>query len=615
MNNFLRSFVIMFIIFIAIAGLFSLFSTNNTKPETIGIAQLSEKIKNDEVQSIQIDGDKLNIELTDGTKLQSLKEPEESLSTVLRNYGTDTEKLSSVDVTVKELSSSAVWLGAILPILIPTLVIVLLFWFIMRQAQGANNRAMSFGQSGAKEKQEETKKRQRVTFKDVAGSVEAKQELTEVVDFLSNPKKFTAVGAKIPKGVLMVGPPGTGKTLIAKAVAGEARVPFLNISGSEFVEMFVGVGASRVRDLFKRAKKIAPAIIFIDEIDAVGRQRGAGLGGSHDEREQTLNQILVEMDGFDTDTTVIVIAATNRPDVLDPALLRPGRFDRQVTIDLPEINEREEILKVHSKNKPLDPDVDLRVVAQRTPGFSGADLANLLNEAAIFTARENKTTISQRFCLESIEKVMMGPERKSRIISDHEKKVTAYHEAGHALVAHELPHADPIHKVSIIPRGRTGGYTLKLPERDKRLHTKQEFMDDLAVMLGGFVTEKIVFHDVSTGPSNDLKQVTSLARALITQYGMSDKMGTRTFGEKDEMIFLGREIHERRDYSEAIAQRIDEEVSRFILHAYKTAEKIITTHKAKLEAIMKALMEKETLEREEFEKIVGSPTAPKVSTT
>lgn len=611
MNNFLRSFVIFFIIFIALAGLFSLFSTNNKTIETVGIGQLAEKIKNQEVKAIQINGDKLAITLTNDTELQSLKEPEESLSTILRNYGVEADKLSSVDVSVKEQSSSSVWLGTILPILIPTALVVLFFWFIMRQAQGMNNRAMSFGQSNAKEKQEEAKKRQRTTFKDVAGSVEAKQELTEVVDFLSHPKKFTSVGAKIPKGVLMVGPPGTGKTLIAKAVAGEARVPFLNISGSEFVEMFVGVGASRVRDLFKRAKKVAPAIIFIDEIDAVGRQRGAGLGGSHDEREQTLNQILVEMDGFDTDTTVIVIAATNRPDVLDPALLRPGRFDRQVVIDLPEINEREEILKVHAKNKPLGSDVNLRVIAQRTPGFSGADLANLLNEAAILTARNNKSTISQHDCLESIEKVMLGPERRSRVISEHEKKVTAYHEAGHALVAHELPHADPVHKISIIARGRAGGYTLKLPERDKRLHTKREFTDDLAVMLGGYVTEKIIFGDVSTGPSNDLKQVTSLARSLVTQFGMSDKLGTRTFGDKEEMVFLGREIHERRDYSENVAQKIDEEVSRFISHAYKTAERIITTHKAKLEAIVNALMEKETLEREEFEKIVGMPSVPK----
>ncbi|MFA5030418.1 MAG: ATP-dependent zinc metalloprotease FtsH [Patescibacteria group bacterium] len=611
MNNFLRSFVIFFIIFIALAGVFSLFSTNTKTIETIGVGQLAEKIKNQEVKAVQINGDKLAITLTDNTELQSLKEPEESLSTILQNYGIEAEQLSSVDITVKGQSSSSVWLGTILPILIPTLLVVLFFWFIMRQAQGMNNRAMSFGQSNAKEKQDEAKKRQRTTFKDVAGSVEAKQELTEVVDFLSHPKKFTSVGAKIPKGVLMVGPPGTGKTLIAKAVAGEARVPFLNISGSEFVEMFVGVGASRVRDLFKRAKKVAPAIIFIDEIDAVGRQRGAGLGGSHDEREQTLNQILVEMDGFDTDTTVIVIAATNRPDVLDPALLRPGRFDRQVVIDLPEINEREAILKVHAKNKPLGPDVDLRVVAQRTPGFSGADLANLLNEAAILTARKNKATISQRYCLESIEKVMLGPERRSRVISEHEKKVTAYHEAGHALVAHELPHADPVHKISIIARGRAGGYTLKLPERDKRLHTKREFTDDLAVMLGGYVTEKIIFEDISTGPSNDLKQVTALARSLVTQFGMSDKLGTRTFGDKEEMVFLGREIHERRDYSEHIAQKIDEEVSNFISHAYKTAEKIVTTHKEKLEAIVKALMEKETLEREEFEKIVGMPSIPK----
>lgn len=612
MKQFLRSFIIFFIIFLALAGIFSLFSLNQEKAKTIGIAEVATMVKDQKIEKIEIDGEKLTISLKDKTEVTSLKEPEESLSTVLKNYGVEADALRGINILVKEPSGASVWLNTLLPILIPTLLIVLFFWFIMRQAQGMNNRAMSFGQSTARENQQEEKKRKRVTFADIAGAEESKRELTEIIDFLQHPKKFTDVGARIPKGVLMIGPPGTGKTLFAKAVAGEADVPFFHISGSEFVEMFVGVGASRVRDLFRRAKKAAPSIVFIDEIDAVGRLRGAGLGGSHDEREQTLNQILVEMDGFDTDTTVIVIAATNRPDVLDPALLRPGRFDRRVVVDLPDIKERESILKVHSKNKPLDADINLHVIAQRTPGLSGADLANILNEAAILAARENKKTIRQVDCLEAIEKVLLGPERKSRVISEHEKRITAYHEAGHALVAHELPHADPVHKVSIIARGRAGGYTLKLPERDKRLHAKSEFLDDLAVMLAGHATEKETFKDVTTGASNDLQQATRLARALVTEFGMSEILGPRTFGQKDEMIFLGREIHEQRDYSEQVAQTIDAEVSRFIGDAYKKAQSIIKKHAKKLDDIVAALLDKETLEREEFEKIVGSPTLPKV---
>lgn len=613
MKNFLRSFTIFFIVFVALAGLLSLFSIDTQEIETVGIAEIAERIKNQEVKSILIDGNSLEITLTNDTELKSRKEPEESLSTILGNYGVEADALRQIDITVKEASGAAIWLNAILPILIPTLLIVLFFWFIMRQAQGMNNRAMSFGQTQPKEIEKQQKKRKRTTFKDVAGSDEAKQELTEVVDFLSHPKKFLDLGAKIPKGVLMVGPPGTGKTLLAKAVAGEAQVPFLHISGSEFVEMFVGVGASRVRDLFRRAKKVAPAIIFIDEIDAVGRQRGAGLGGSHDEREQTLNQILVEMDGFDTDTAVIVIAATNRPDVLDPALLRPGRFDRRVVIDLPDIGDRKKILMVHAQGKPLGSDVNLQVIAQRTPGFSGADLSNLLNEAAILAARENKKEVSQSHCLEAIEKVLLGPERKTRVITEHEKKVTAYHEAGHALVAHELPEADPVHKVSIIARGRAGGYTLKLPETERRLHTKSEFLADLAVMLAGHATEKFIFKDVTTGASNDLSNATQLSRALVTQYGMSEVLGPRTFGVKDEMIFLGKEIHERRDYSESIAQKIDEEVAALIDQSYKVAQGIIKKHKKKLDSIVTALMEKETLEREQFEQIVGKPEKAKIT--
>jgi cell division protease FtsH len=473
-----------------------------------------------------------------------------------------------------------------------------------RQIQGANSRAMSFGQARAKEVSLREKRNQ-VTFKDVAGVTEAKQELEEVVEFLRAPQKFLNLGARIPKGVLLVGPPGTGKTLLARAVAGEANVPFFHISGSEFVEMFVGVGASRVRDLFARAKKAAPCIVFVDEIDAVGRQRGTGLGGSHDEREQTLNQILVEMDGFEANTNVIVIAATNRPDVLDPALLRPGRFDRQVILDQPDIKDREAILKVHAKQKPLADDVSLRVIAERTPGFSGADLANLLNEAAILAARRNQKKINQVDCLEALEKVMLGPERKSHVLSEKEKKITAYHEAGHALVAHFLPASDPVHKISIISRGRAGGYTLKLPSEDKHMHPKSEFLADLAVMLAGHASEKEKFGEVTTGAQNDLKRATRLARQLITEFGMSEKLGPRTFGLKEELIFLGREITEQRDYSEKVAQIIDDEVSAFLKTAYRTAQNIIRQQKAKLELIAQELMKKEVIERAEFEALMA----------
>ncbi|MBU0613361.1 ATP-dependent zinc metalloprotease FtsH, partial [Patescibacteria group bacterium] len=442
------------------------------------------------------------------------------------------------------------------------------------------------------------------TFKDVAGAKEAKEELEEIVEFLRNPKKFTSLGAQIPKGVLLVGPPGTGKTLLARAVAGQANAPFFHISGSEFVEMFVGVGASRVRDLFKKAKKAAPCIVFIDEIDAVGRQRGAGLGGSHDEREQTLNQILVEMDGFDISTNVIVIAATNRPDVLDPALLRPGRFDRRVVLDLPSLNDREEILKVHAKGKPFDSSVKLRTLAERTPGFSGADLANLLNEAAILAARKNRKQIAVEDGLESIEKVMLGPERKSHVLNKREKEITAYHEAGHALVAHILPKSDPVRKVSIVARGQAGGYTLKYPLEDRFMHSKAEFIDDLAVLLAGHATEKEVFKDITTGANSDLKHATALARKLVTEYGMSETLGPQTFGKKEELVFLGREISEQRDYGEKVATMIDQEVSKFLKKAYVTAQEIIRKERLSLDKIAKTLIEKETLEQKEFEALL-----------
>jgi len=494
-----------------------------------------------------------------------------------------------------------------LPFLIPFFLIGLVIFFMMRQVQGVNNRAMSFGQSGAREVTPEAKNR--VAFKDVAGLEESKEELREIVEFLKNPKKFTVLGAKIPKGVLLMGSPGTGKTLLARAVAGEANVPFFHIAGSEFVEMFVGVGASRVRDLFRKAKKAAPCILFIDEIDAVGRQRGSGLGGSHDEREQTLNQILVEMDGFDPHVGIIVMAATNRPDILDPALLRPGRFDRRVVLDLPDIKDREEILKIHARGKPLAKNVNLKTIAQRTPGFSGADLANLINEGAILTARRNKKEVGMAEMIEAIEKVMLGPERKSHILSENEKKVTAYHEGGHAIVGHELPGADPVRKISIVSRGRAAGYTLKLPSEDRHLKTRAEFLDEIAALLGGYVAEHEVFGDVTTGASNDLKVATGLAKKLVTEYGMSETLGPRTFGERDELIFLGREITEQRDYSEEIARVIDQEIDKIIRGARYTAERVIREKRDILNRIVARLLEKETIEQEEFDSFFTSGKA------
>lgn len=603
MRNLFKNLTIFILVFLLIAAVFSSFAAQQPKPENISLSQLVDRIKTGQIMEIEIDESDIIIIDNEEIELVSRKESGVSLVESLTNLGVTSEELAGVKLTVNSPSKLSFWLGAVLPFLLPLLIIGVFIFFMARQVQGFNKTAMSFGQNSSKEP--EKKDSPKVTFADVAGCAEAKEELEEIVSFLKNPKKFTNLGAKIPKGVLLLGAPGTGKTLLAKAVSGEAGVPFINISGSEFVEMFVGVGASRVRSLFQKAKKQAPAIIFIDEIDAIGRRRGSGLGGSHDEREQTLNQILVELDGFNTGANVIVIAATNRPDVLDPALLRPGRFDRRVVIDLPELRDREAILKIHAKNKPLAEDVNLRRVAERTPGFSGADLANLLNEAAIFTARQNETKVSQQNILDSIEKVMLGPERKSRVMTDHEKNVTAYHEAGHALVAHYLPHTDPIHKISIISRGHAGGYTLKLPEQDKHLHTRTEFIEDLSVLLAGQATEKEVFGDISTGPSSDLRQATELAKKLVTSYGMSDKLAPRTYGEKEEMIFLGREIHEQRDYSEDTAEKIDNEISGLLSKAYSVARDIIKKQRGMLDAIVEKLLENETLEKEEFEAIVG----------
>ncbi len=611
MNPLVKNILIFFGSLVVLSLVLSAVNVNTEKPKSVSLGQLIEKINADKVKTIDVSGDQLSIIMKDNTKLVSRKEPTVDWSTVAKNYGVSPEKLIAVTGSVKDNTGTMFWLNTVLPFVLPLLLIGGFIWLTLRQVQGQNNRAMSFGQVAPKE-QEEPKKRKPVTFKDIAGAVEAKEELQEIVEFLKLPKRFTDLGAKIPKGALLVGPPGTGKTLLAKAIAGEADVPFYNISGSEFVEMFVGVGASRVRDLFRRAKKTAPSIVFIDEIDAVGRQRGAGLGGGHDEREQTLNQILVEMDGFDTDTHVIVIAATNRPDILDPALLRPGRFDRRVTIDLPDIQERTDILKVHAIGKPIGQDVDLRRVAERTPGFSGADLANLLNEAAILTARGNRTTITFDDCVNAMEKVLLGPERRSKVMTEKEKKITAYHEAGHAVVSHMLPEADPVQKVSIISRGRAGGFTLSAPSEEKNYHTLNEFKANLAVMLAGQIAERQVFNEISTGASSDLKRATGLARQIVTRYGMS-KLGPRTFGESEEMVFLGREIHERRDYSEKVAQDIDQEISHLLNEAHVVAEKIITKHRGDLNQVAEELLIKETIERDAFEKLLGAKPARVVS--
>ncbi|HBR80214.1 MAG: ATP-dependent zinc metalloprotease FtsH [Candidatus Uhrbacteria bacterium GW2011_GWE2_45_35] len=597
-----KNFILFILVLLVVGAIFSTYNLKDDKPVEIGLNTMIEQVNQGQVKNLTVSGGDIDIELLDGTKETTKKETSQSLSELFTDYEVDQKAVAAVNISIKEESSKGLFWSVIIPTLLPIIFIAILFFFIVRQLQGANNKAMMFGQAGAKEFSKDAKNK--VTFKDVAGAREAKEELLEEVDFLKNPKKFIEVGAKIPKGVLLMGSPGTGKTLMARAVAGEAEVPFYHISGSEFVEMFVGVGASRVRDLFAKAKKNAPCIIFIDEIDAVGRQRGAGLGGSHDEREQTLNQILVEMDGFEPNLGVIVIAATNRPDVLDPALLRPGRFDRRVILDLPDISEREEILKIHAQGKPFENDVNLRRLAERTPGFSGADLSNLLNEAAIRAARHDQKTISLADTLESIEKVMIGPERKSHILLPKEREITAYHEAGHAVVAHLLPHADPVHKISIISRGRAAGYTLKLPTEDKKMHNKSEFLDDIAVFLAGHLTEQEIFGDVTTGSSDDLRRATALARELVVSYGMSE-LGTRTFGDKDEMVFLGREIHEARDYSEKTAQEIDEEINRIITRAREVACGIIKQERSKLNLVAKTLLEKENIEKDEFEKLMS----------
>jgi len=609
MKDFLKNFIIVFVVLLLIAGGLSwIKSGQSSAPETIGIGQMVNEINQGQVKSVVVQGDLITLTLKDdkAKPQQVKKETTESFGDILKNYGVTDAAKANLPVEVKDESSWKFWLANLLPVILPLIIIIGFLYFMTRSVSGANNRAMGFGQSNPREvKPDENKDKK--TFADVAGAKEAKNELEEIVDFLKNPKRFADMGAKIPKGALLMGAPGTGKTLLAKAVAGEAGVPFFHMSGSEFVEMFVGVGASRVRDLFGKAKKAAPAIVFIDEIDAVGRRRGTGLGGGHDEREQTLNQILVEMDGFEPNLGVIVMAATNRPDVLDPALLRPGRFDRRVTIDMPDIRDREEILAIHAKNKPMAPDVSLRKLAERTPGFSGADLANLLNEAAILAVRRNKKIVSEFEVLESVEKVLLGPERKNRVISEKEKKMTAYHEAGHAVVGHLLPDCDQVRKVSIISRGAAGGYTLKMPSEDKHYHTRAQFKDELAMTLGGYVVEKMIFGEdqISTGPSSDLRAATRMARDMVMRYGMSDKLGARTYGEHDELIFLGREIHEERDYSDKTAEEIDKEILAIVEEAKKRATETIKQNQVKLEKMVALLLEKETIEEDDIKAVMS----------
>jgi cell division protease FtsH len=604
-NN--RQSIIYIMLFVGIIILvFYSFRQQTITTEEITIGQVAQEIKSGTLKRVTVNENELELIFQDGTEGTSQKEPDATFVQQLRELGVTAVELNPKNVII-EIKPPSVWFGVInvLGYILPFIMIAGLFWFVFRQARGGGSAAMSFGQSKARKL---TGDNPTVTFDDVAGIPEAKEELAEVVEFLQEPEKFVSLGARIPKGVLLMGAPGTGKTLLAKAVSGEAGVPFYSISGSEFVEMFVGVGASRVRDLFDKAKGDSPCIVFVDEIDAVGRHRGAGLGGSHDEREQTLNQILVEMDGFDTDTNVIIIAATNRPDILDPALLRPGRFDRRVILDSPDIRGREAILEVHARGKPLAPDVDLRTIAKSTPGFVGADLENMINEAAILAARNEKKVIEMDDFQESIERVIAGPQRKSRIISDIEKQIIAYHEAGHAITARSLPEADHVHKISIIARGQAGGYTLILPDSDRTLVSRNKILADMVSLMGGRAAEEIVFSDITSGASNDLERVTKMARKMVTRLGMSSVLGPMVYGKKDEMVFLGKEFTEQRDYSEAVAEQIDIEVKELVSDAYQRAIDILKERRDVLEVLAEKLLEQETVDKKELDEIFPVPS-------
>lgn len=600
--NIINQIVVAIFIFMAITVAYTFFADKKEEIKQMTISDVAKGVTGGSIEKIEVAGSDINVSFKDGTKGEAKKEVESSLSETLYNYGVTSTEIANTPIEIKTESGFSYWIMNLLPFILPIALIAFFVWMLTRQVKGQGMQAFTFGQSKARIT-DPNDKNNKVTFKDVAGAREAKEELKEIVDFLRNPKKFLDIGARIPKGVILTGSPGTGKTLLARAVAGEASVPFFHLSGSEFVEMFVGVGASRVRDLFKMAKKASPSIVFIDEIDAVGRVRGTGVGGGNDEREQTLNQILVEMDGFEPNEKVIVMAATNRSDVLDPALLRPGRFDRRVVLDLPDRKDREEILTIHSRKKPFAEDVDLKVIATRTPGFSGADLYSLMNEGAILAAREDRKKVAQYDLIRSIEKVMMGPERKSHLLSKEEKEITAYHEAGHALVASILPDADPVHKVSIVSRGRAGGYTLKLPLEEKRLQSRKEFLDDIAMSLGGYAAEKTVFGDITTGPSNDLQVATGLARAMITRWGMSDVFGPVALESDGGRTMFGQGVNDK-EYSEKVSGMIDTEVSKIMNEALEKATSIVLEKRNVLDAIAQKLIEVETLEQAEYNEII-----------
>ena len=597
MSPFVRQIIFYLVIALVVVMLLSMF---NTGPEPVEISynQFVAKIESGEVEKVVAHGNEIEAVLVDGTEIETTRPEDHQLTALLLEHNVSYSP---------HPERGPEWWQTALTYMIPFLLIIGIFFFFMQQSQGGGNRVMNFGKSKAKMQESDKKK---VTFDDVAGADEERAELSEIVDFLKDPRKYIELGARIPKGVLLVGPPGTGKTLLARAVAGEAGVPFFSISGSDFVEMFVGVGASRVRDMFENAKKNSPCIVFIDEIDAVGRQRGAGLGGGHDEREQTLNQLLVEMDGFDVNEGIIILAATNRPDILDPALLRPGRFDREVTVTLPDVKGRTEILKVHTRNKRLSEEVDLKILARGTPGFTGADLENVVNEAALLAARVSRRVIGMKELEEAVERVVAGTQKTSRVISEFEKKIVAYHEAGHALVGYQLPHTDPVHKVSIIPRGRAGGYTLMFPEEDRYYMTRSELLDRVSTLLGGRVSEKLVLNDISTGAQNDLERATQIVRQMIMEYGMSDSLGPITLGRKQDQVFLGRDLGRDRDYSEEIAKAIDQEIRKTIDDCYQRAQDILEEDRSKLEKIARALLEKETLNSKEIKALVEGRELP-----
>src|SRR3989338_6500694 len=602
--SFFSNMLTVLLVFLVLVSAYSFFAGRTEESNVISLSQLATDIRQERVAKIDVEGTDLAIEYADGAKREAKKELESSFTETMKNYGVSPEELGAINIAIKEPSGIGYWFYSLAPFLFPLVFLLILIWFLTRQVRSSGGmQAFSFGQSKARVIYPDDTA-QKVTFKDIAGVKEAKEELKEIVEFLRQPKKFLDIGAQIPKGVILMGGPGTGKTLLARAVAGEAGVPFFHLSGSEFVEMFVGVGASRVRDLFRMVKKEAPAIIFIDEIDAVGRVRGAGVGGGNDEREQTLNQILVEMDGFEPHEKVIVIAASNRPDVLDPALLRPGRFDRRVILDLPDIHDREAILTIHATKKPFTEEVNLHVIAERTPGFSGADLYSLMNEAAICAARANRKKVGQHDLISAIEKVLLGPERKSHLLSVHEKKITAYHEAGHALVASLLPHADPVHKVSVVSRGHAGGYTLKLPYEEKRMQTRKEFLDDIAAALGGYAAEKLIFDDLTTGPSSDLRTASALAHDMVAKYGMSETFGPTVFEEPGGRAYFGRDGFAPREYSEDVSEKIDTEATKIVHAALAKAERLISENRKALDAIANALIERETLEHADFETIL-----------